>query len=127
MGRFTKKTIVFYCVLIAAWMPLSVVAASVDCLFHDRVDINSSIEHDSHSSHSSAIDLSDVDFSDIQVSDNNDYGPDNTCSTQLIAAAVSEVQVFCGANWKKTGVQFRDIYKLTTVSLPADIRPPISA
>jgi hypothetical protein len=122
MGRFTKKIVIFYCAILSAWLPVSVTAASIDCLFHEgnAISIENSI---SHSHHDSFVDLSDVDFG-LSVDENS--GQDASCSTHIIVAAVSSSHTIDDKSWIETEVEDTKTYQLTTVLLAQDIRPPIS-
>lgn len=123
MGRFTKKIVIFYSVLLACWLPLSVAASSLDCLFHNDSPSMTMTNSMENSVHDSFVDLSDLEFS---MSMEEHETQDASCSTQLIFAAVAENKNTDDGFIAQHYVKDQETYRLTQVLLPRDIRPPIS-
>lgn len=124
MGRITKRFVIFYSVILLAWLPVSVTAASIDCLFHEESSSDIQIENFSATSgHEMAFDLSDISFSEPSEVTTS---PDSGCATQLIAATLTDLDGLGVISWEKSVYQHRISHRLTAVLLPQDIRPPIS-
>ena len=101
---------------------MSVIASSVDCLFHESFSITPDSTF-SNSGHDSFGDLSDIDFTiDIDEA----VSADSSCSTQLIAAALVSYNDTDEISWSQAYLQAYDSDRLSSVLLSQDIRPPIS-
>lgn len=128
MGRFTKKIVIIYSILLLAWLPEGATAESVDCLFHDdNAPIVSHSHQLSDSMHQSAFDLSDIDLSNIQDSpETNSKNSGSSCPTHILVVAISDSFGLYAISWDKSFFHDQSKYRLTTISLSQDIRPPIS-
>ena len=102
---------------------MSVIASSVDCLFHENpsITLDSTLDNSSHDSFG---DLSDIDFT-INV-DETVSADSSSCSTQFIAAALVAYNDANEISWMQTYLQATNADRLTSVLLSQDIRPPIS-
>jgi len=103
-------------------MPLSVLASSIDCLFHENTSITLDSTLD-NSGHDSFGDLSDIDFT---IDLDETVSADSSCSTQLIAAALVAYSDTDEISWSQAYLWASSNDRLISVLLSQDIRPPIS-
>ncbi|MDH5219470.1 MAG: hypothetical protein OEX19_17320 [Gammaproteobacteria bacterium] len=100
---------------------MSVIASSVDCLFHENpsITLDSTLDNSGHDSFG---DLSDIDFT-IDVDET--VSADSSCSTQLIAAALVAYSDTDEISWSQAYLRASNNDRLISVLLSQDIRPPI--
>ena len=100
---------------------MSVIASSVDCLFHENPSITLDFASGS-AGHDSFGDLSGIEFT-IDVEET--VSADSSCSTQFIAAALVNYNDTNEISWSQAYLQASSSDRLSSVLLPQDIRPPI--
>jgi hypothetical protein len=140
MGKMGKQIITWLAVIVIATLPMSVVAAGIDCIFHDVAHDHDSHQHIgepvaqdvvAHDSFDLSFDVNlelkqDGVFAALDKA-HNDNGNDNGCQTGLFLSVYVNDEVPALGIWSSSFEKPEVGYRLTKVLLPTEIRPPISA